>query len=155
VSKSITNATRVIQCLVALGRIDNYLSEDDVPEYVSTLRRPVPSPLTSVDTRLGCSNAIFRWPSGLPPIQSTQESENKPGVLTRLGSVWSSTLSLPARLLGLRRGNTEEILVDEEPVAEGGEQETVFELKDIGIVFPEGMISLVCGPTGCGKSACK
>jgi hypothetical protein len=76
-------------------------------------------------------------------------------MLTRLGSVWSSTLSLPARLVGLKRADTPGNLVEEEAATEGDEHETVFELKDIGIIFPEGVISLVCGPTGCGKSARK
>ncbi|KAG9076565.1 hypothetical protein FRC06_009443, partial [Ceratobasidium sp. 370] len=51
------------------------------------------------------------------------------------------------------RANANEAYVEEQIAARNDEHEHVFELKDIGVIFPEGVISLVCGPTGSGKSA--
>ncbi len=38
---------------------------------------------------------------------------------------------------------------------EQAREEKPFELRNVSVVFPEGVLSLVCGPTGSGKSSCE
>jgi ABC-type lipoprotein export system ATPase subunit len=58
-------------------------------------------------------------------------------------------------LVFLRLRKNPELSTEEVQEDEPGEEERPFELKDISIVFPEGALSVVCGPTGSGKSSRK
>ncbi|KAH7334355.1 hypothetical protein B0J17DRAFT_770708 [Rhizoctonia solani] len=119
-----------VMCTVALKRIEKYLAEEEVPEYVSSLLR---------DPR----------PPHDPP---TPASKDKSGIFTKIGSVFGVLSGFIGRvfvLLRLRK-KPEETPKDEQPEEE---PEKPFELKDISVMFPEGVISLVSGPTGSGKSS--
>ncbi|KAG8762089.1 hypothetical protein FRC11_011215 [Ceratobasidium sp. 423] len=139
-----------VMCTVALKRIEKYLTEEEVPEYVSSLRRESRPPHEPVDTRIGCTGATFRWPGA--PTDDANKKKEKSGFFARIGSAWGALTGFIGRifvLLKLRKepkGAPKDDQPEEEP-------ETPFELKDISIVFPEGVISLVSGPTGSGKSS--
>jgi ABC-type multidrug transport system fused ATPase/permease subunit len=140
--------------MVAVKRIEKYLSEEEVPEHVSSLRRAAPSPHEPVDSRVGCTGATFRWPSA--PTDDADKKNTKPGFFSKIGSAWGALTGFIGRvfvLLRLRR-KPEETPNDDQPEPEEV-TEKPFELKDISIVFPEGVMSLVSGPTGSGKSSCK
>ncbi|KAG8716744.1 hypothetical protein FRC09_015283 [Ceratobasidium sp. 395] len=128
-----------IRTLVCLERIDKYLSEEDVPDFVSTLKRSAPAPYAPVDTRLGCEGGRFRWPT------ASSKSTPAPEKPAPKGGLWHRFLVF------LRFRNPEA-----KPTAEDRgdeEEERPFELSDISVVFPEGVLSIVFGPTGCGKSS--
>lgn len=136
---------RTVRTLVSLQRIDAYLSEPEVPDHISSLKRPAPNPHAPVDSRLGCVNATFRW-STAPDSTSTTTSKKKPADNS---SFWSRMLVF-LRLRKKLEESTEEAQDDE-----AGEEERPFELKDISVLFPEGALSVICGPTGSGKSSRK
>ncbi|KAG8717175.1 hypothetical protein FRC09_014648 [Ceratobasidium sp. 395] len=131
---------------VSLKRIEAYLNEDEVPEYVSSLKRAPLPPHAPVDGRLGCANATFRWMQH--PVLGDLDKETRTQKLGLLGNIqrrWA-TILVYLRLRKAKEVKTEatEQLLEEEP----------FELKGISVIFPElGVLTLVCGPTGSGKSS--
>ncbi|KAF9270717.1 pleiotropic drug resistance ABC transporter [Marasmius fiardii PR-910] len=90
----------LLHAYVSMQRIEQFLKEDEVPEWASTLTG-TSSNSDQVDGKLGFSDATFRWQA--PP----------------------KTVSTPDN----------------------------FTLGPLDIVFPEGQITLLSGPTGSGKSA--
>ncbi|CAE6434018.1 unnamed protein product [Rhizoctonia solani] len=130
----------IVRTLVSVQRIEAYLSEEEVPEHVSSLKRPSPTSYGPAETRLGCKNATFRW-----PIISTADPKTHQPPQSPPQSRWTKLLTG----LGLRKKLAptearEETITDEDQP---------FTLRDISVVFPEGVLSLVCGPTGSGKSS--
>ncbi|QRV76775.1 ABC transporter transmembrane region [Ceratobasidium sp. AG-Ba] len=142
-----------IQCLIALRRIDDYLSEPDVPRYVSSLRSPTNTFDEPFGSRVVCSDAAFRWPTSHHVNQPANQEAKSSGIMDTFRHVRSFMTSIPARLLGVRRARSAEVPREEHPTTESEDPEPVFELRDISVVFPECTLSLVCGPTGSGKSA--
>jgi ABC-type multidrug transport system fused ATPase/permease subunit len=144
---------RFVMSMVALKRIEKYLSEEEVPEYVSSLMRAAPSPHEPVDMRLGCAAATFRWPAAPSDDADKDKNKKKSGVFAKIGAAWSALTGLISRVLVLLRlkkqpgENTDKNEQAEE------QDDKPFELRDVSVVFPEGVISLVCGPTGSGKSS--
>ncbi|KAG7099723.1 hypothetical protein E1B28_001540 [Marasmius oreades] len=90
----------LLHAYVSMQRIEQFLKEDEVPQWASTLTR-MPSSSDQVVGKLGFSNATFQWQA---PPQSVSTPEG-------------------------------------------------FTLGPLDIVFPEGQITLLSGPTGSGKSA--
>ncbi|CAE7216653.1 unnamed protein product, partial [Rhizoctonia solani] len=139
-----------VMCSVSLKRIEKYLAEEEVPEYVSSLMRNPRPPHEPTDTRIGCGNATFRWPAA--PTDDADKKKDKSGIFAKIGSAWGALTGFIGRvfvLLRLRKKpeeTSEENQPEEEP-------EKPFQLKNVNIVFPEGVISLVSGPTGSGKSS--
>jgi len=121
--------------LVAVRRIEKYLHEDEVPNYVSSLKRDVVSPKGEFDDRLGFTNATFQW-SGLP---KKKVDAPKPSIFKRAIQKfkWKKSIDAPAE--------AEETEEDDRP----------FEIKESTVVFPSGKLSLIVGPTGSGKSSCE
>ncbi|KAG9086499.1 hypothetical protein FRC07_013071, partial [Ceratobasidium sp. 392] len=113
---------------VSLKRIEGYLNEDEVPEYVSSLKRAPLPPHAPVDGRLG-----YKGPK-----------DKKPGLVGRLKAFWNVALVF-ARLRKAKEVKAEEV--------ERTAEEKPFELRDVSVMFPEGALSLVYGPTGSGKSS--
>lgn len=139
-----------VMSMVALRRIEKYLSEEEVPDYVSSLRRSLPPPHETIDTRIGCAGATFRWPAA-PTDDDKDKNKPKTGIFAKLGSAWGAMTGFIGRVLVVLRLKKKAEPKEEEPEEQAGEPP--FELRDIGVVFPEGVISLVCGPTGSGKSS--
>ncbi|KAG8994024.1 hypothetical protein FRB90_000542, partial [Tulasnella sp. 427] len=117
----------ILQAGVSLDRISTFLQEDEVPDHVSSFKRPVltNSP-TSDDMRIGIAGGIsFKW-------NEVKEKEEKP----KKGKKKAKP-AVPAIT-----------------VTDGGEQpEDRFELRDVDVIFPVGKLTLVVGPTASGKSA--
>ncbi|QRW10315.1 ABC transporter [Ceratobasidium sp. AG-Ba] len=128
-----------IRTLVSIDRIDKYLNEDDVPDFVSSLKRDISPPHVGIDSRLGCANGRFRWPTS-----SAQLQPKKPAA-PKKKSLWGRFLVL----LRLRKPMPEVTI--QEPQLE--DEERPFELSDVSVLFPEGVLSVVFGPTGSGKSS--
>lgn len=136
---------------IALKRIEKYLSEEEVPDYVSSLMRAAPSPHEPIDARLGCAGATFRWPAA--PSDDTDKNKNKSGIFAKIGAAWGALTGFIVRVLVLLRlKKTPEEAKEEQPEEV---EDKPFELRDVSVVFPAGVISLVSGPTGSGKSSRK
>ncbi|KAG8746879.1 hypothetical protein FRC12_014196 [Ceratobasidium sp. 428] len=130
---------------VSLKRIEAYLNEDEVPECVSSLKRAPLPPHAPIDGRLGCADATFRWIQH--PVLGDLDKKTgtqKLGLLGKIQKQWAAVL-VHLRLRKAREVKTE--------AAEQPPEEEPFELKDISVTFPEGVLTLVCGPTGSGKSS--
>ncbi|KZT57684.1 hypothetical protein CALCODRAFT_273206 [Calocera cornea HHB12733] len=52
---------RMLETSVSFTRIDAFLAEPDVPDDVSSLKRPTRDPSQPVDARLGAEEASFKW----------------------------------------------------------------------------------------------
>ncbi|CAE6455347.1 unnamed protein product, partial [Rhizoctonia solani] len=129
-----------VRTLVSLQRIEAYLSEDEVPDHVSALKRASPTSLAPTETRLGCNNATFHWPT----ISTTDQKPSEPPK-PQPPSLWTKLFTL----LRLRKKTDP----PKTPEPTSTEEDQPFILRDISVVFPEGILSLVYGPTGSGKSS--
>jgi ABC-type multidrug transport system fused ATPase/permease subunit len=116
----------VLQTLVALNRIATYLGEDEVSEQVSSLKKSSSGPpADDEDVGLGIEKGSFRWNQ----VEETKK-DGKPTSPTDETDTATDTASVNGQN-GDRR----------------------FELKDVSIMFPEGALSVVTGPTASGKTA--
>ncbi|KAG7443764.1 multidrug resistance-associated ABC transporter [Guyanagaster necrorhizus] len=123
---------QVLQTGVALKRIEVYLQEEEVTDQVSSLKKDLSEPLLlgPDEDGLGLENASLKWNEVEKP------KEDEPGNHNKLSAA-SSTESA-------------------ESLAETIEGEPVdhkFELRDISVLFPEGELSIITGPTASGKTA--
>ncbi|KAI0772966.1 multidrug resistance-associated ABC transporter [Trametes elegans] len=128
-----TMLVQLLQTKVALDRIATYLDEEEVDEQVSALKRGPVLPADALsDDGLGIINGRFRWNRVRPQSGNTVEHTSR-------------------RATGLPH---------ETPTDAGSDctttttvEERVFELRDIDIMFPEGQLTVVTGPTASGKTA--
>jgi len=123
----------ILQTAVALERIDTFLREDEVTEVASSLKRP--EGYRQEDRTLGVENGNFKW--NVFSVEAVKAEATKPA------RKW---LRLP-----WKKHNT----VESDQISETSTlgQEPVFELRDISVTFPSGMLTLVTGPTASGKTA--
>lgn len=116
----------MLQAKVALNRISDFLDEEEVPDWVSSLKRPADQ--TTGSEKVAFERATLRWNAG----EQTSDSNSAANGTTAGG----------------RAENGDDITVSAPP-----SEAEVFELTDINIDFPVGKLSVVTGPTGAGKSA--
>ncbi|KAG8970070.1 hypothetical protein FRC05_000718 [Tulasnella sp. 425] len=125
----------LLQAGVSLDRISTFLQEEEVPDSVSSFKRPVltASP-TSDDMKIGITGAAsFAW-------NEVKEKEDTKGKGKAKGK-GKKKASIPAIT----------ITTEGEPTTPAVEER--FELRDVDVLFPVGKLSLVVGPTASGKSA--
>ncbi|KAJ6615389.1 multidrug resistance-associated ABC transporter [Mycena sp. CBHHK59/15] len=127
-----TYIVQIIQARACLDRIAVYLAEDEVTEQVSSLKHDLSEPHLpgSEDEGLGIQNASFKW-------NEIEDPEKPKGREPSLSSVSSSVDDVST-------------VVDEE---NEGLRDRRFELRDISVLFPEGKLSVITGPTASGKTA--
>ncbi|QRW14151.1 ABC transporter [Ceratobasidium sp. AG-Ba] len=117
----------IVRTATSLERINKYLAEEDVPDFVSSLNKCSGNVSALFDSRLGFKSADFRWPGAHPSSNVSIES-------TRLPCPPEPLLSAPA-------------------AREVADLNLGLELRDISVIFPEGRLSVIFGPTGSGKSS--
>ncbi|EIN03587.1 multidrug resistance-associated ABC transporter [Punctularia strigosozonata HHB-11173 SS5] len=115
---------QVLQTLVAVNRIATYLGEDEVSEQVSSLKKKAGPPDDTEEKGLGIQHGSFRW------NQVEEQKEDKPASPT----------------------DETDTAVDSASV-NGQNGDHRFELKDIDVMFPDGALSVITGPTASGKTA--
>ncbi|KIJ28632.1 hypothetical protein M422DRAFT_784503 [Sphaerobolus stellatus SS14] len=125
-----------LQAKVCLDRISTFLEEDEVSEQISDMKRDVIDPTLAEDTRLGILQASFRW--------NEIENANVAKMPSSKSKATSSTASI---------AESEPNVSDSVSVTSRSDQEIKFELKDINVVFPDGKLTVVIGPTASGKTA--
>ncbi|KAJ7725290.1 hypothetical protein DFH07DRAFT_970902 [Mycena maculata] len=131
-----TYLVHVIQARVGLNRIAVYLAEDEVSPQVSSLKQDSSDPAYSAPENkgLGLENASFKW------NEVEVEKED----------------SVPSKAPESNAQSASSSLVDVSTVVDsdiGEPQAHRFELKDISVLFPEGQLSVITGPTASGKTA--
>ncbi|KAJ7764128.1 hypothetical protein DFH07DRAFT_1059163 [Mycena maculata] len=132
---------RFLQTRISLNRIAVYLEEDEVTAQVSSLKQDTSVPLLegAEDAGLGLENATLRW-NELP---KEEEDTNGNGA----GAGKALTASPESSIDG-------STALGEDSGSESGINENnKFELRDISVVFPEGKLSVITGPTASGKTA--
>lgn len=138
-------ANFLIQTYASVVRIEKYLEEDEVPEWVSwhseSRLGSAINPAEPFDDRVGFSEASFAW------VSPNKEEEKKtaapkPPLMTRIKGIFKKAPT-PA--------SDTEALAD--PADEEAAEDKPFELRNIDIKFKLGAINLVSGPTGSGKSS--
>ncbi|KAJ7107582.1 multidrug resistance-associated ABC transporter [Mycena epipterygia] len=118
---------RVLQTRISLNRIAAYLEETEVTEQVSSLKKDRLGPGSeSEDDRLGLENASFKW-NEVEEVADAKKDQ------------------IPA-------SETDSILATESVTGTIADDHK-FELKDLSVVFPDGELTVVTGPTASGKTA--
>ena len=135
----------MLTCLktrVAMQRIETFLNEDEVDEQVSTIKRSKMGPTAPSFDEFGLRDASFKWNA-----VEEKEKEKKDDVKGKSnGKVNGSTTDAGG-------GDIEAEAVDAVAAALTDETDRIFELRDISVIFPEGELSVVTGPTASGKTA--
>ncbi|KAJ7655558.1 hypothetical protein DFH06DRAFT_1200413 [Mycena polygramma] len=122
----------ILHTRVSLNRIAVYLEEAEVDEQVSSLKKKRSGPTSSdtEDDRLGLEKASFKWNEVEEDLDAKADKNGKK----------VATAS-----------ETDSILTVETET--GSVVDHKFELKDISVIFPDGELTLVTGPTASGKTA--
>ncbi|KAJ6491631.1 hypothetical protein C8R47DRAFT_1214434 [Mycena vitilis] len=121
----------ILQTRVSLNRIAVYLEEAEVDEQVSSLKKERSGPSSfDEDDRLGLEKASFKWNEVEEDLDAKADKNGKK----------AATAS-----------ETDSILTVETET--GSVADHKFELKDISVIFPDGELTLVTGPTASGKTA--
>ena len=141
---------------VAMQRIETFLNEDEVDEQVSTIKRQVLSAsgsgLNSEANEFGLHKASFKWNS---VEDKDKKSSSKMDMTTR--KWWNFTKRKPPSKNG--KDTSPPSPTDLEAALSTAQNESdvqedhIFELHDLSIVFPERQLTLVTGPTASGKTA--
>ncbi|OCF78519.1 ATP-binding cassette transporter [Kwoniella mangroviensis CBS 8886] len=122
----------LLQAHVSVKRIEDFLAEDEVPDWVCSLKRSS-DPKHVAPTKIGFENASFRWNTG----KQSDPSPLKP----------TTTIEPPSPQ---RSTSTTAVDSTESPQED---EESYFTLSDLNVDFPIGKLSVITGPTGSGKTA--
>lgn len=128
---------------MALNRIEVYLGEDEVSDQVSSLKKDMSTPqLPDPDNDgLGLVNASFKW-NEVEEVKDKDKGKDKKNDDPPHHDHDS--------------GSPNEVTTDADTdvgSAIGEMTEHRFELRDVTVMFPEGELSVVTGPTASGKTA--
>ncbi|THH08106.1 hypothetical protein EW145_g2928 [Phellinidium pouzarii] len=137
---------QILQTRVALQRIETFLDEDEVDEQVSTLKsmRAGPRP-AELNAEFGLRKASFRWNAVVEKGKDKGEPKGKDSTKGKTNGTEGN------------KDNDAEVAFTEEasevPGIAAPEADHQFELHDISVVFPEGELTVITGPTASGKTA--
>lgn len=154
----------VLQTKVSAGRIAQFLDEPEVDAQFSGLKQPPssgpPAVVAGEEVReaekLGIVNGWFKW------NEVDRSADDKPEKTTIVGRVKGLMTSFRSRLatrsmpgssiLPTARASAALLSVPSDS-GSSAKEERRFELRDINVVFPDGKMTVVTGPTASGKSA--
>ncbi|KAI0639291.1 multidrug resistance-associated ABC transporter [Trametes polyzona] len=143
---------QILQSKVALDRIATYLDEEEVDEQVSTLKKGHVPPSEESDAGLGIINGTFKWNE--VEEKKAEESDKSKGKGKDASKKTNGTNGTDAN--GSSDAGPSD---DTSTIADSASTLAVntgdhhFELKDITVMFPEGKLTVVTGPTASGKTA--
>ncbi|KZS94266.1 hypothetical protein SISNIDRAFT_454002 [Sistotremastrum niveocremeum HHB9708] len=134
----------MLQSYVSIKRIDTFLNEPEVDEQVSSLKKDALSPPDNANgsgsdhdaSPLGIQNGTFRWNSVEDKKKESPKDDGKKKASN--GSNGTEPEPVPSAAVEENNGTTED---------------HQFELRDINVIFPDGQLTVVTGPTASGKTA--
>lgn len=124
----------LLQTKVAVQRIEDFLAEEEVPTYVSSLKlaaaeAPATTAAVEADDKIGFSgNASFRWNSAKKEVADAAPKDPAP------------------------KPKADPDAASADDAAADTAEAAPFELNDLDFIFPMGL-TVVSGPTGSGKTA--
>ncbi|KAI9056461.1 multidrug resistance-associated ABC transporter [Trametes sanguinea] len=136
---------QVLQSKVALDRIATYLDEDEVDEQVSTLKKGFVPPSEDSEEGLGIIHGTFKWNE----VEEKKEDDKGKGKDTGKKQTNGTNGANGSEAGPSDPAST----VDDSASAMAAPGDHRFELKDITVMFPEGKLTVVTGPTASGKTA--
>lgn len=125
---------QLMQTKVAMDRIATYLDEEEVDEQVSSLKKAASPSTFDTFEGLGIEHGTFKWNEVEQKKEETAKSASSSSGNNGSGEDDAATA------------------VDSASVA-GSENNRRFELTDISVMFPEGELTVITGPTASGKTA--
>ncbi|PIL29150.1 ATP-binding cassette transporter [Ganoderma sinense ZZ0214-1] len=131
---------QILQSKVALDRIATYLDEDEVDEQVSTIKKGRVPPSEETETGLGIVDGSFKWNE----VEQKKDDKHKKGK--------GKDPSTNGENSNGSEADEAATAVDDASVVSAPSDHR-FELRDINVLFPEGELTLVTGPTASGKTA--
>jgi len=148
----------VLQTGVALKRIAVYLDEEEVDEQVSSIkkvrnaesRRPGSGEETvsGYKSGLGIVGGSFKWNAVEEKVDDVKgKKADRPGG----GASEATSATVEGTDAATVTGQVEGAEEGESLLAADADHR--FELRDISVMFPEGELTLVTGPTASGKTA--
>ncbi|TFK50258.1 P-loop containing nucleoside triphosphate hydrolase protein [Heliocybe sulcata] len=121
---------QIADTTVALRRIETYLNEDEVDGGVSSLEEA--GDTVAAQRGLAIIEGTFKW----------NEVEQSPEVVTAQAR---------DHIESTNEGTGETDVQSNPDLSTTGDHD--FRLRDIDVTFPEGKLTLITGPTACGKTA--
>ena len=106
-------------------------------EQVSTIKKGRVPPSAETETGLGIINGTFKW-NEVEEKKNDEETAGKGKATSPVNGTTDETDTVV--------GSSSVSLLE-------AEQDHRFELKDINVMFPEGELTVVTGPTASGKTA--
>ncbi|EIW69963.1 hypothetical protein TREMEDRAFT_38635 [Tremella mesenterica DSM 1558] len=123
----------ILNAMVSVKRIDDFLQEDEVPDWVSSIKRKDDG--HSLPPKIGFENATLRWNSGVSSSEAPVGPPKPTVAQTSPAQPPSPSIS------------------DGTTAVSPDAPEPVFTLADLNVDFPIGKLTIVTGPTGSGKTA--
>ncbi|KAJ7725660.1 hypothetical protein DFH07DRAFT_1002530 [Mycena maculata] len=116
---------------ICLNRIAVYLDEAEVTDQVSSLKKDRSASVSfeSEDDRLGFENVSFKWNKVREAPDAKDNKDNKANATSEMDFI---------------------LTADSDGTATADHK---FELKGLSVIFPEGELTVVTGPTASGKTA--
>lgn len=141
---------QLLQTKVAMDRIAMYLDEEEVDEQVSTLKKGHVPPSEEGDAGLGIVNGTFKWNE----VEQKKEDDKGKGKDTpKKANGTDSTNGANGAGHDSPPSDETATLADSASAMAAGSSDHRFELRDITVLFPEGKLTVVTGPTASGKTA--
>ncbi len=149
--------SQLLEAKVSLDRIAAFLQEDEVEPWVSGLADDAPR-AKAASPRVAIVGGSFRYDE----VDANSDAEIQVGAAQLRVSAGEDPVRAPleeAAAGPLAEATAETpLLADDGQTAEAAaapevEAEDKFELRDVTVEFPLGQLSLVCGPTGSGKTS--
>lgn len=125
---------QLLQARVALDRISDFLAEDEVPDFVSSLKRtPVTTSSNLAHESIGIENSTFRWNQPKEAMKKKKKKDDDAKGKAVGHSVQASDVTAVEHTA--QATEAQEITTEE----------AVFELRDINIMFPPRQLTVVTG----------
>ncbi|KAI5116711.1 hypothetical protein M0805_003223 [Coniferiporia weirii] len=144
---------QILQTRVALQRIETFLAEEEVDEQVSIIKRERAGPHAgaSPEEGFGLRNASFKWNAveekGKDKVDDDTKGKANGKAKGKKGKTNGNDAKAERDVEAALAEASEALSV---ATAEADHQ---FELSNISVVFPEGELSVITGPTASGKTA--